>query len=460
MRSPGITGPSALRRARLRVAVASCAFMMCAVTALSALSIARGATLGGFEIDADAPAMQSALYSDSGKDWATGSGQGVFMLGAGGVSDCYGSDIAPSPASGGHAWLLCDGSSDARFDGNGGDTMVEPEQNIVGPGGKQVSDSWPINAGSVTAKDDFSHAYSFFWLGDSSCDADTLADDPFIALGGHRGDNEGDAFWGFELSDISPGGFASLTANGGATFNLDFNRTPGDLLISITLTGGGTNPLLEVFSWNGLTFTTAPSSCTVNPGAVQGDSLLRTNPSADVLAPPWNVPACDPTGTNSANTCRIVNSGGTPPAVAGDNRIAPRDFVESVIDLSAFGVGNVCFSSLIFTSRSAHPLATADLKDVGGVAVDTCPPPPAAPPPAAPPNSPPPSNPPGPPVALPPTGGPPAGATDYAWVTLFLATALGSVVLRQGLRRQPHPIARPEVSKERAESRRPSSPSS
>lgn len=436
------------RRAYLRTTAVSLVFALGAVSALLVLSPARGATLGGFEIDADALSMQSALYSDGGKDWSLGPGQGVFVLGAGGVTDCFGSDVAPNPASGGLASFLCDGSSDSRFDGNGGDTVVEPEQNIVGPGGKQVSDLWPIKPGSVTGKDDFSHAYAFFWLGDSSCDADTLADDPFIALGGHRGDNEGDAFWGFELNDIAPTGFPALEANAGASFDLDFNRTPSDLLISITLTGGGTNPLLEVFRWDGLTFAPASSSCAANPSASQGDSLLRTNPSADILAPPWNIPACDPTGTNGANTCRIVNGAGTPPAAPGDNRIAPRDFVESVIDLHAFGVGDVCFSSLIFTSRSAHPLSTADLKDVGGVAVDTCPPPapspPAAPPgapPNAPPNAPPPANPPGgsgPPVRFPPTGGSPqSAATDYAWLAVLLGTAT-TVVAAATLRRLLH----------------------
>jgi hypothetical protein len=153
------------------------------------------------------------------------------------------------------------------------------------------------------------------------------------------------------------------------------------------------------------------------------------------------VPACDPTGTNGANTCRIVNGTGTAPAAPGDNRTAPRDFIESVIDLHAFGVGDVCFSSLIFTS-GRHLLATADLKDVGGVAVDTCPapapPPPAAPPPA-PPGSPPRVNPPGgPPVALPPTGGMPASAADFSWVIVLVsaaAIALGAVSLRRGLRR-------------------------
>src|SRR2546422_206497 len=217
--------------------------------------------------------------------------------------------------------------------------------------------------------------------------------------------------------------------NGGATFDLDFNRTPGDLLVSFPLVGGGTNPLLEVFAWNGTTFAPAPSLC----GGTQGDSLLRTNASNDIQAPPWNVPVCDPTATNGSNSCRVVNQNGTPPAQPGDNLIAPRDFNEAIVDLGAFVSGNVCFNSLLFTSRSAHPLETADLKDVAGANVNTCPPPagpPAAPPPAAPPAAPPgapPVAPPGgsfPPVALPPTGARPssAGAT-WLLVGVILGTA-------------------------------------
>jgi hypothetical protein len=433
MRSPAQDSRSIARPAFAALAAA--------LLGVLAASPAEGGTLGGFEIDADDPNLQQALYTGSARDWASAAGQGTFLLGGGGVTGCYGSDVVANPASGGLASFLCDGSSDSRFDGNGGDVLVEPEENIVSPGGKQIADVWNIKQGSVTAKDDFSHAYSFFRFADSSCDADTDADDPFLALGGHRGDNEGDAFWGFELNDIGPTGFSSLTSNGGTTFDLDFNRSLGDLLVSFTLVGGGTNPLLEVYRWNGSTFALAPASCAVNPGAAQGDSLLRTNPTGDVLAPPWNVPVCDPTATNGANTCRIVNAAGSPPAAAGDNRIAPRDFTEAVIDFSAFGVSNVCFSSLIFTSRSAHPLETADLKDVGGVPVDTCPQPvaPPAPPPAGPPGAPP-ANPPGglPPVALPPTGGPIAAATSYAWIPAALATlatGLGAVILLRSRRR-------------------------
>ena len=408
---------------------------LCAAVALLGKSDTSALTLAGFEIDADNPNASDALFAGSATDWAengSSAAEGVFLLGTSGSPDflgCYGSDISVNPAVAGTAGLICDGSSDSRFDGNGGDTVVEPEENIVSPGGKQIDDIWNIKQGGVTPKDDFSQAYYLFRTSDSSCDADTAPNNRFLVLSGHRGDNEGDAFWGFELSQVPPTRFNDVVSNSGATFDLDFNRTPGDLLVSFTLVGGGTNPLLEVFAWNGTTFAPAPSLC----GGTQGDSLLRTNASNDIQAPPWNVPVCDPTATNGSNSCRVVNQNGTPPAQPGDNLIAPRDFNEAIVDLGAFVSGNVCFNSLLFTSRSAHPLETADLKDVAGEYVNTCPPPaappaappPAAPPPDAPPAAPPPGIPPGfPPVALPPTGARPssAGAT-WLLVGVILGTA-------------------------------------
>ena len=210
-------------------------------------------------------------------------------------------------------------------------------------------------------------------------------------------------------------------------------------LISFTLVGGGTSPMLEVFAWDGGTFAPAPSLC----GGSQGDSLLRTNATGDILAPPWNVPVCDPTSTNGANNCRVVNAGGTAPAPPGDNRLAARDFNEAIVDLGAFVAGSVCYNSLLFTSRSAHPLETADLKDVGGASINTCPPaapppappappapPPAVPPPAAPPLAPPAAPPPGfPPVSLPPTGARELAAGSLWLLTGMIAAAAGFLVL-------------------------------
>src|SRR5438093_8698519 len=430
MSSSPSAGISKIINAAARVALLGCAAALLGKSDTSAL------TLAGAEIDADQPAPADALFASAATDWAgSGSGaQGVFLLGTSGspvYTDCFGSDISVNPAVVGTAGLICDGSSDSRFDGNGGDAVVEPEQNIVSPGGKQIDDIWNIKQGGVTPKDDFSLAYYLFRTSDSSCDADSDADDRFLVLGGHRGDNEGDAFWGFELSQVPPTRFNDVVSNSGATFDLDFNRTPGDLLVSFTLVGGGTSPLLEVFAWNGSTFAPAPSLC----GGTQGDSLLRTNASNDIQAPPWNVPVCDPTSTNGSNSCRVGNQNGTGLAPAGDNRIALPDFNEAIVDLGAFVSGNVCFNSLLFTSRSAHPLETADLKDVAGANVNTCPPPagpPAAPPPAAPPAAPPPGaappgSPPGgsfPPVALPPTGAEPSSAgVSWLLVGAILGTA-------------------------------------
>ena len=362
----GRARPGGGRKRAIILALPLCA--LCAAVALLGLSAASAGTLAGSEIDADSPAAGDALFAQSATDWAENGGsgaEGVLLLGTAGAPDfmdCYGSDLSINPAVSGTAGFICDGSSDSRFDGNGGDTVVEPERNIVSPGGKQIQDIWAIKAGSVTAKDDFSHAYNLFRFSDSSCDGDADADDRFLVLGGHRGDNEGDAFWGFELSQVPPTRFGDVATNAGGTFDLDFNRTPGDLLISFTLVGGGTNPLLEVFAWDGSTFAPAPSLC----GGTQGDSLLRTNVTNDTQAPPWNVPVCDPTVTNGANNCRVTNENGTSPAPPGDNRLAARDFNEAIVDLGAFVSASVCYNSLLFTSRSAHPLETADLKDVGG----------------------------------------------------------------------------------------------
>jgi hypothetical protein len=410
------------------------------------VSDSSAVTLGSVEIDADDAAVQDALYSQSAYDWAesaSSGSEGVFLLGTGGNPDflnCYASNVSVNPAVDGLATFLCDGSSDSRFDGQGSDAITQPENNTVSPGGKQIHDVWAIKPGGVTGKDDFSHAYSLFRLADSSCDADSLADDRFLALGGHRGDNEGDAFWGFELSQIAPAAFGGLASNSGSVFDLDFNRSVNDLLISFTLVGGGTNPLLEVFSWNGTTFAPAASLCV---GGSQGDSLLRTNPTSDIQAPPWNVPVCDPTTTNSSNACRVVNGSGAAPAQSGDTQLATRDFNEAMIDLSAFVPASVCFNALIFTSRSAHPLETADLKDVAGANLNTCPapaaPPAPAPPPAPPPPSAPgtPSSPPfGPPVAFPPTGGEASDSDGARWLYASAGVVLGLAIVVQLARRE------------------------
>ena len=171
--------PGGGRRRAIITALPVCA--LAAAIAFLGFSDASAGTLAGSEIDADSPVVEAALFAQSASDWAengSSAAEGVFLLGTGGAPDfigCFGSDLSVNPASSGTAGFICDGSSDSRFDGNGGDTVVEPELNIVSPGGKQIQDIWAIKEGSVTAKDDFSHAYNVFRSSDSSCDSDADA---------------------------------------------------------------------------------------------------------------------------------------------------------------------------------------------------------------------------------------------------------------------------------------------
>ena len=361
---------TAEKRRRRRVRLGAVGAVLAA--ALVGFNLASAVNVGGFEIDAsDSPADQ-ALYagteSPAGDDWAdknvAAAGDGVFTNSTGSphtaATDCYGSDIDKvlEPST-----LICDGNSDNVF------KTDDPEMNIVSPSGKTPDDVWPVKPGNVRPKNDFSHAYVHADTADSPCDPDALPNNTMLHLGGHVGDNEGSHFWGFEFNENAPVNFDKLKANGalGTNFDLDFNRQVGDLLISITVPGNADPVQLVVFEVTAVDPVTGEATfapavpIAACPAGTDGNTELATNQTNNVEAPPWNVPVCDPTPPESnSNQCRAAN-GLTGPF----ELLAPRDFAEASIDLTAFGI-NPCFTNVIFTSRSAHPLEGADIQDVGG----------------------------------------------------------------------------------------------
>ena len=337
-------------------------------------------TIAGFEVDANGDWLTSALYSGNstagaldGDDWVDGGvpgTEGVFVLnGANGIS-CYGSNVSINPNIDGVAAFICDGSADPKFKGS--NAIIEyPENNRVTSGHKQNDIVWPVTASQVPGSMDFSHAYVLFRSGDSSCDGTGDNDDNFLVLSGARHDNEGDSFWGFEFNQEEPENFDYLVSNSAADYNLNFNRTVGDLLISFILEGGGTIPVLEVYQWDGTEFLLSVPTC--DPGG-EDESLLTTNELNDALAPPWNVVVCDPTDTNSSPSCRLSSSEyGTPgySGLAEDSHLGPRGVSEAIIDLGAHGLEDMCFSSIIFTSRASQSIESM-LKDVGGGRLEIC----------------------------------------------------------------------------------------
>src|SRR5262245_829963 len=374
-----ILGPRGSRRRR-RMLLPS--ILLIAAAMVLIVARAGAANQGGFEIDAgvDNATHSQALYSGTlptpGDDWAPGSSQqGVFSATGStpavpGGTGCYGSNIflggAVSAAS---SAFICDGNSDPKL-------KAFPEKNIVSPSGKTPDASWPIKPGNVRPKNDFSHAYVYTKTAHSPCNtADPNSQDPILYLGGHVGDNEGDHFWGWEFDKIAPTNFNQLKNNSGDTFNLVFNRSVGDILVSVTVPGSaGALPELEIFKVTGFNadgsaiFTPAGAQAICPPSAPQGLSEVETNNVNDVLAPPWNVPVCDPTSEDGSNGCRLANGTNVAP---NDKLLAQRDFAEASVDLFAFGI-DPCFSNVIFTSRSAHPLEGADVQDVGGADIPLC----------------------------------------------------------------------------------------
>jgi len=376
----------------------------------TALATLLTSNVGGFEIDANqgVPAVvddlgtinddayYSGTYTTPGDDWVDGgSHDGLFALGSGtAAAGCYGSDIDINSAaliSNGGRYddiaFVCDGNADSKFGTSGGAILAEPEEDIVSPSGKQIDDVWPIKGGSVPGKDDFSHAYLAITSDhDSPCDADTNTGDKLLYLGAERGTNNGDAFWGFEFDQTAPTGFDNLKTHVTTDYNLDFNRTVGDVLVSFVQEGSGA-AVLEIFKWNGSTFVLsgAVPACT-DPDRPLGDSLLATNTEFpnpanknqpfpnEQLAPPWNVPVCSPTITDDGgNTCRLASqTGGFGNGSDPKSAIASRLFFEAAIDMEAFGINNICANNAIITSRSAHPLESADIKDVAGASLNVC----------------------------------------------------------------------------------------
>jgi len=219
------------RHGRARVRFLGAVSMLAVVAAL--VSGALGANVGGFEIDAnqaiagDTTTQDHAYYSNNdpsgaGDDWVDDDGAGgttgVFLQGTSGAPDfldCYDDDISIDPNVEGVATLICDGTSDSVF------SAIQAENNIVSPSGQTPHDEWPISTGNNTPKNDISHGYILFRVGDSECDADTDNDDLFAYIGAERLNHEGSAFWGVELNKIAPTGFDNLLNDTPLTFTLD-----------------------------------------------------------------------------------------------------------------------------------------------------------------------------------------------------------------------------------------------
>ena len=342
-------------------------------------------TLNGFGIDSDDTLPQNALYSglpdgDLSNDWAAGpvTGSGVFQLSEAAphtaAADCYGSDVDFADING-LAAFICDGHADSTLSGgDAGDLANEEELNIV-IAGKQFHDVWNItnpggSAGLGTPKSDFTHGYAYLSFGDSCLDEDDDANELFLFMAGHRADNDGAAYWGFEFNQLAPDNFSQvLYPPDDSTSLLVFNHQEGDLLVSGEVQPDGVQ--LQLYQYQLDPNDPTKWSYTLAPTVCSPSSELTTNAEHEIEAPPWAIPVCDKT-SEGPNQCRLVSGDGADTPTSNFEMIPSRDFMEVGIDLQAYGITGQCFAnSFIFTSR-ASPSLDSSLKDVGGADFHAC----------------------------------------------------------------------------------------
>jgi hypothetical protein len=247
----------------------------------------------------------------------------------------------------------CSTTSDTSASGGATavDWVAEPNHNatiFTGGGSKDPQDinnwAWKDGAGGLPDKDNLLHSFAARY--------DTTQGD-VLYFGSDRLDNSGDAqqgFWFFQNS-IALG---SNSVGGGTGFS-GVHKT-GDVLVVTDFSTGGTTSTITVFAWD--------PTCKKTTGSTAGscgDANLRikgTSNAANCGTVPANDQFC---GIVNANTITMpwsfADKSGTP-----TNQALNGEFFEGGVNLTALGLGGVCFASVASETRSSTS-TTATLKD-------------------------------------------------------------------------------------------------
>jgi len=224
---------------------------------------------------------------------------------------------------------------------------------FTGGGSKDPIDidqwAWKDGAGGLPDKDNLLHSFAARYSldddpvgGDTACPSGAFAKCELLVFGSDRFDNSGDAqqgFWFFQ-NKITLG----QTKLGGG-FNFDGVHKNGDLLVISNFSNGGTVSTISVYQWDNtvsgnlkLLATSDAAKCSSDLGA--GDSFCGiVNPNDGNQTVPWSF-------TDKSGSSTYLNG----------------EFYEGGINLSALGLANLCFSSVVSETRSSTS-TMATLKD-------------------------------------------------------------------------------------------------
>jgi hypothetical protein len=230
------------------------------------------------------------------------------------------------------------------------DWVAEPNPNstiFTGGGSKDPQDinqwAWK-DAGGLPDKDNLLHSFAARY---------TTPAGQVLYFGSDRLDNSGDAqqgFWFFQNSI----GLQGAPLGGGTGFT-GVHRA-GDLLVISDFSNGGTTSIITVYKWD--------PTCTKTTGTTVGacgDANLRilgTSNAANCATAAANDQFC---GIVNPSTITMpwpfTDKSGTP-----NNGALNGEFYEGGVNLTALGLGDLCFSSVAAETR-ASTSTTATLKD-------------------------------------------------------------------------------------------------
>ncbi len=284
-----------------------------------------------FELDGNVQNDTASNGNNGGFDWASGpGGPGVF--------DSSGNQTLVNPQL-----LKADFVADYQ----------QPDASYFATSVKDIDDVNTWQCGTVnnpTPKDEILNAYASLWSPSSGADAGHV----ILTAAAERLRNNGDSFMGFWLFQgrvACPSTGATTTFVGAHNF--------GDVLILSNFTGGGNNPLVQVYVWN--------------PGTPQATNPLELKFNGNFCSGASNDPTVDQ-ACGAVNTTSIQ----TPwaPSNTALTALQPNEFLEVGADLTqllSLG-GNPqlpCFARFQAETRSSQQ-TTAQLKDFASGSFNTC----------------------------------------------------------------------------------------
>ena len=229
---------------------------------------------------------------------------------------------------------------------------TQPDTSYFATSTKDIDDVNTWQCGSVnnpTPKDEILNAYAALWSPSSGADAGHV----ILYAASERLRNNGDSFMGFWLFQ---GRVACSSPTGAATPFVGAHNV-GDVLILSNFTGGGNNPLVQVYVWN--------------PGTPQATNPLELKFNGNFCTGASNDPTVD-------QACGAVNT--TPfqtpwaPSNTALTALQNNEFLEVGADLTQLLSGNAqipCFARFQAETRTSQQ-TTAQLKDFASGSFNTC----------------------------------------------------------------------------------------